>query len=119
MECLGRLADFAGVTVKAVGVLEYERRPHLPAVRSLADASRLNDADRAALEAARVVSRAEVRRAESGAPRSLQLIWSPPALHARILESPLDRNELVDEDGSGGGCAGIVEEAERSEHHLR
>jgi hypothetical protein len=66
-----------------------------------------------------VVSRAEVRRAESGAPRSRQLIWPPPALHARILESPLDRHELVDEEGSGGGCAGIVEEAERSEHHLR
>ena len=52
MECLDRLADLAGVTVKAVGVQEYERRwPHSPAVRSLADASRLDDADRAALEA--------------------------------------------------------------------
>jgi hypothetical protein len=47
------LADLAGVTVKAVGVLEYERRwPHPHAVRSLADASRLGDADRAALVAA-------------------------------------------------------------------
>jgi len=40
------LADLAGVTVKAVGVLEYERRwPYPHAVRSLADASRLDHAD--------------------------------------------------------------------------
>src|SRR5215203_5227502 len=52
------------------------------------------------------------RRAEYGTPRSLQQIWPPPALHARILESPLDRHELVHEDRSGGDCAGIVEEAE-------
>jgi hypothetical protein len=42
---------------------------------------------------------------------SLQQIWSLPAIHARILESPLDGHELVDEDRSGGDCAGIVEEA--------
>ena len=66
-----------------------------------------------------VVNSAEVRRAESGKPRLLQQIWPPPALHARILESPLDRHELVDEDRSGGGCAGIVEEADWSKHHLR
>src|SRR5215203_6726575 len=59
------------------------------------------------------------RRAEYGTPRSLQQIWPPPALYARILESPLDRHELVHEDRSGGDCAGIVEEAEGSKHHLR
>ena len=31
----------------------------------------------------------------------------------------LNRHELVDEDRSGGNCAGIVEEADRSKHHLR
>jgi hypothetical protein len=65
------------------------------------------------------LSSTEVRRAESGTPRSLQQIWPPPAFHARILQSPLDRHELVDEDGSGGGCAGIVEEADRSKYRLR
>jgi len=43
-----------------------------------------------------------------GIPRSLQQIWLPPALHARILELPLDGHELVHEDRSGGDCAGIV-----------
>ena len=101
-------------------VLEYERRwPHPHAVRSLADASRLDDADRAALVAARGCQ--PRRSAPSGIRNtaSLQQIWPPPAFHARILESPLDRHELVDEDGSGGGCAGIVEEADWSKHHLR
>ena len=59
------MADLAGVTVKAVGVLEYERRwPYPHAVRSLADALRLDDANRAALVRARGRSRAEVRRAD-------------------------------------------------------
>src|SRR5215217_3280911 len=49
-------------------------------------------------------------------PRSIQQIWPPTALHARILESPLDRHELVDEDSSGGDRAGVVEETEGSKH---
>src|SRR5215203_2828208 len=55
---------------------------------------------------------AGTRGAEYGTPQSLRQIWPPPTLHARILESPLDRHELVHEDRSGGDCAGIVEEAE-------
>ena len=59
-------------------------------------------------------SSAEVRRAEFGTPAVTPVDLASAGLHARILESLLDRHELVDEDRSGGGYSCIIEEAERS-----
>jgi predicted ATPase/DNA-binding XRE family transcriptional regulator len=75
------LAGRSGVSAKAIGALERgeRRRPHPHTVRALADALRLDDAERAGLVRA-VPARGEPSEAETGAPPA----WVPPATTGRL-----------------------------------